>query len=110
MKKTLSAVIAMVALTLAAAGCSAQSKPVSGEVTKVVYKPATPLLGPTWAAAMRTKSGEIISLTTAVDEEELAAKVTVGSCIVVSGIDSEGGNVHNASEVKVISQHGPCPD
>jgi len=34
--------------------------------------------------------------------------VTVGSCIVVSDISSEGGNVGDPSYVKVVSQHGPC--
>jgi len=108
MKKAF-AVIAVAALALGTAGCSTTSKPVSGEVTKVVYKPETFMTGATWAAAMRTKSGEIIGLTVSGGEEELAAKVTVGACIVVSGVSSTDSNVGNASNVKVVSRHGPCP-
>jgi len=110
MKKAVYAAIALAALTLGTTACATGSQQtLSGEVTKVIYKPKTALTGATWAAAMRTKSGEIISLSTAGgDEAELAAKVTVGSCIVVSDISSEGGNVGDPSYVKVVSQHGPC--
>jgi len=112
MKKAFYVGIALVALTLGTAGCK-PPKPVSGEVTKVLYSPKTDSSDESWTAAMRIKSGEIISLT--IDRgtgdkgvRELAAKVTVGACIVVLGVSNTDSDVGDPSNVTVVSQHGPC--
>ena len=85
---------------VAVTGCSTSTN-VKGIVTKVVYKPGSAMDGPTWTAAIREGNGTVIALTTASDEDALAAKVTVGACVIAS-IDS-GGNVGNQSNVQVVA-------